>query len=122
MRVAVIGSRNLTVDNLSKFLPVNTTEIVSGGARGIDTCARRFAVENSIPLVEFLPKYEIYGKRAPLVRNTQIVEYADMVVAFWNGKSKGTMFTVNYAKKHGKTVYVYIKSFNDDCDFVLWQN
>ncbi|MBQ8648757.1 MAG: hypothetical protein IJ470_01635 [Clostridia bacterium] len=43
MRVAVIGSRNLKVDDLSKYLPVSTTEIVSGGAKGIDTCAREYA-------------------------------------------------------------------------------
>ena len=48
MKVAVIGSRGLTVSDLGKYLPENTTEIVSGGAKGIDTCARNYALSNGI--------------------------------------------------------------------------
>lgn len=82
MKIAVIGSRNLTVDNLEDYLPENVTEIVSGGARGIDKCARSYAAENNLKLMEFLPEYEKYGRRAPLVRNLQIIDYADRVIAF----------------------------------------
>ena len=46
MKVAIIGSRNLKVDNLAPYLPSNTTEIVSGGARGVDHCAREYALRN----------------------------------------------------------------------------
>ena len=55
MKVAIVGSRNLHVENLEKYLPKNTTEIVSGGARGIDSDARAYAQMNRIPLKEFLP-------------------------------------------------------------------
>mgnify|MGYP002230952282 CR=1 FL=1 len=51
--VAVIGSRNLYVDPLEKYLPEDVTEIVSGGAKGIDTCARKYAIEHHIKLTEF---------------------------------------------------------------------
>ena len=96
MRVAVVGSRGLTISNLEDFLPENTSEIISGGARGIDTCAREYALSNGIPLREFLPDYERYGRRAPLVRNFAIVDHADYVLAFWDGKSRGTVHTLRY--------------------------
>ena len=90
MKIAIIGSRNLTVDNLGKYLPEGVTEIVSGGAQGIDTCAREYANANGIKLTEFLPEYEKYGKGAPLRRNLLIIDYADEIFAFWDGASSGT--------------------------------
>lgn len=107
MKVAVIGSRNLTVDNLENYLPENVTEIVSGGAMGIDKCARNYAVENNLKLTEFLPEYEKYGRRAPLVRNLQIIDYADRVIAFWDGESHGTKFVIENCKRLNKSVMVY---------------
>ncbi len=82
MKVAIIGSRNLKVNNLGEYLPIGVTEIVSGGAKGIDTCAKIYALKNNIKLTEFLPEYEKYGKRAPLIRNLEIIDYADEVIAF----------------------------------------
>ena len=82
MKVAVIGSRNLTIENLGQYLPKETTEIVSGGAMGVDTCARKYASENGLKLTEFLPEYQKYGRGAPLKRNLQIIDYADCVLAF----------------------------------------
>lgn len=108
MRVAVIGSRGLTVRELERYLPENTTEIVSGGARGVDASAARYAREHGIPLKEFLPDYELYGKRAPLMRNLEIIDYADMLLAFWDGRSKGTMFTVQKCRKAGKPVRLFL--------------
>lgn len=109
MKIAVIGSRNLTVDNLENYLPENVTEIVSGGAKGIDKCARSYAAENNIKLTEFLPEYEKYGRRAPLVRNLQIIDYADRVIAFWDGESHGTKFVIENCKRLNKSVTVYRK-------------
>lgn len=99
MKVAVIGSRNLTIDNLGDYLPEDTTEIVSGGARGIDTSARKYAKEHNIKLTEFLPEYDRFGRSAPLKRNIQIIRYADTVLAFWDGKSHGTKFVVDNCRK-----------------------
>ena len=106
MKVAVIGSRNLAVENIGDYLPEGCDEIVSGGARGVDECGARLADKMGIPLTEFLPDYSKYGRAAPIVRNKQIVEYSDMVIAFWNGSSRGTKFSVDYAKKIGKPVRV----------------
>ena len=66
MKVAVIGSRGLCVNNLKKYLPECTTEIVSGGARGVDTSAKEYALSHNIELTEFFPEYNIYGRGAPL--------------------------------------------------------
>ena len=77
MKVAVIGSRHMQVQDLAPFLPPETDEIVSGGAKGIDTCARNFALEKGLKLTEFLPEYDKYGRGAPLKRNDQIIDYAD---------------------------------------------
>ena len=107
MKVAVIGSRNLYVDPLEKYLPEDVTEIVSGGAKGIDTCARKYAIEHHIKLTEFLPEYYKYGKVAPLRRNLQIIEYADVVIAFWDGQSKGTKYVIDNCKKRNIPIRVY---------------
>ena len=62
MKVAIVGSRNLTAENLGQYLPEETTEIVSGGARGVVTCAREYTMANGIVLTKFLPAYEKYGQ------------------------------------------------------------
>lgn len=108
MKIAIIGSRNVIVENLDKYLPKEVTEIVSGGAKGVDTCAKNYATQNNIKLKEFLPEYNKYGKAAPLKRNIQIIEYADEVVAFWNGESKGTKHVIDACEKLGKKVSVFI--------------
>lgn len=108
MKVAVIGSRNLTVNNLEKYLPQGTTEIVSGGARGIDSCAKKYALANGIPLKEFLPNYDEFGRSAPLLRNLEIIDYADIVLAFWDGKSRGTKFVIDKCRAKGKPVNIFI--------------
>lgn len=108
MKVAVIGSRGLTVRNLEKYLPESVTELVSGGARGIDSCAKAYALKNNIPIKEFLPDYDSFGKRAPLIRNIEIIEYADAVLAFWDGESRGTKFVIDKCKEKGKPCKVFI--------------
>lgn len=106
MKIAIIGSRNLTVNNLEKYLPQGVTEIVSGGAKGIDSCARNYAQENNIKLTEFLPQYEKYGKGAPLRRNLQIINYSDEVLAFWDGKSRGIKYVIDQCRKNNKKVII----------------
>ena len=108
MKVAVIGSRGLSVSDLGRYLPENTTEIVSGGAKGVDTSAREYALAHGIKLTEFLPKYTRFGRSAPLKRNITIIEYSDIVLAFWDGKSRGTKFVIDNCRKLGVEVRVYI--------------
>lgn len=108
MKVAIIGSRNLVVNNLSDYLPEEVTEIVSGGAKGIDTCAKLYALQNKIKLTEILPEYSLYGRGAPLKRNLQIIRYADLVLAFWDGKSKGTEFVIKNCEKENIPIKIFI--------------
>ena len=109
MKIAIVGSRNLKVDALEEYLPKEVTEIVSGGARGIDTCAERYARTHGLKLTIFFPDYDQYGKIAPLKRNREIVEYADQVYAFWDGVSRGTSYTIEMAKSCAKPVRVFLK-------------
>ena len=102
MKVAIIGSRQLEIENLSEYIPLTTTEIVSGGAKGIDTCAKKYAISANIKLTEFLHDYSKYGKSAPLYRNLKIIAYADEIIAFWDGKSRGTKFVIDNALKQNK--------------------
>ena len=108
MKVAVVGSRNLRVVNLGDYLPESVTEIVSGGTRGVDACAREYALANGIKLTEFLPEYDKYGRGAPLRRNITIIEYADIVLAFWDGTSHGRKFVIDHCRKRGVPVKVYV--------------
>lgn len=109
MKVAIIGSRNISGDCYKKLcenIPCNASEIISGGARGIDTLAARYAKENGLALREFLPDYEKYKKRAPLVRNEQIISSAKLVIAFWDGKSRGTAHSIATCVERGVPVKV----------------
>ena len=108
MRVAVIGSRGLVVDDLGKYLPKETTEIVSGGARGIDTCAREYAQQHGLKLTEYLPEYSKYRRGAPLKRNITIIENADLVLAFWDGTSRGTKYVIDNCRKRNIPVEIHL--------------
>lgn len=108
MKVAIVGSRGLQVTYLEKYLPDGVTEIISGGAKGIDTCARKYAFSHGIKLTEFLPEYEKYGRAAPLKRNITIIRQADLVPAFWDGTSPGTKHVIQNCKSLGIPVRVFV--------------
>lgn len=107
MKIAIVGSRNIIIDNLEKYLPRNITEIVSGGARGVDSCAKVYAESKGIPIKEFLPDYEKYGRSAPIKRNDLIIDYADMVIVFWDGESKGSKYVIERCIKKNKEVRIH---------------
>lgn len=107
MKVAIVGSRNLCIEEIGIYLPKGTTEIVSGGAKGIDQSAKKYAEQKGLCYTEFLPDYRRYGKGAPLKRNMEIVDYAECVIAFWDGKSRGTKFVIEYCKKHCRPIVIY---------------
>lgn len=109
MKVAIVGSRDIVVRNLGEYIPKETTEIISGGAKGVDTSAKRFAQEQGIKYTEFLPQYEKYGKAAPLKRNDLIIEYSDMVIVFGDGNSKGTKYVIDKCKKQNKTAVIHLR-------------
>lgn len=109
MKVAILGSRNLFVEKIGEYLPKNTTEIVSGGAKGVDTLAKLYAVEKNMKYTEFLPKYDLYGKAAPLKRNDEILDYSDLVIVYWDGSSRGTKYSIDKCIKNGKSIIVIVR-------------
>lgn len=105
MRVAIIGSREIksyTLEAMLAHIPQNTSELVSGGAIGIDTMAERAATRLGLPIKVFLPDYTAYGRMAPLCRNREIVDYADLVLAFWDNHSRGTAHVLRYCVESHK--------------------
>ncbi len=109
MKVAIVGSRGIEKFNLKKVMPKGVTAIVSGGARGVDTLAEKYAKKHKLELLVFKPEYDKYpGKIAPLKRNNTIVDNADVVIAIWDGVSRGTKYTMDYAEKQGKLLHVEI--------------
>ena len=115
MKIAVVGSRSLHNYQLVKLIlnQYTFTQIISGGAKGIDTLAEQYSDELGLikPLL-ILPDWRRYKRGAGVVRNREIVDTADFVVAIWDGKSKGTQISINHAKKTHKPVFVWLK--NDD--------
>ena len=104
LRIAIVGSRNaqgIPVDFILPHIPPNASEIVSGGAEGIDSLAKEAAAKLGLKLTEFLPDYEAFGKRAPMLRNIEIVKFSDYLIAFWDHQSKGTAFTIEQCIKLG---------------------
>ena len=112
MKLAVVGSRTFNdydllkskLDEIHKRKPI--TVIVSGGAKGADSLAERWARENRIELLIFLPDWDKYGKKAGYLRNEDIVKNSDAVVAAWNGESKGTEHSINLAKEYNKSCLI----------------
>lgn len=108
MKVAVIGSRGLNIPIPEDAIPKETTQLVSGAANGIDRMARAFAIEHHIQILEVLPEFERFGRAAPLKRNEAIVDYADFVLAIWDGRSRGTKYVIDRCRKTGTPVRVLL--------------
>ena len=107
MKLAIIGSRTCPPVDIEAYLKYIPDTIVSGGAKGADTYAREFAIKHNLKLIEYLPQYDKYPpKIAPLERNKQIVAECDCLLAFWDGTSRGTKYTIDLAKKMGKPVKI----------------
>lgn len=112
MKLAIVGSRSfkdyesLKTTILSLYEIDDIEFIISGGAKGADTLAKRFAKEHQIPISIHKPLWEEYGNSAGIVRNCRIVRECDEVIAFWDGESKGTKFTIKYAEEQNKEVLI----------------
>jgi hypothetical protein len=106
MKLAVIGSRSLTNrDLVYKKLDELKDEVellLSGGAKGADLLAQKWAEENNITTKIFKPEWEKFGKSAGILRNKMIIESCDYCIAFWDGVSKGTKSSIDFCVKMNK--------------------
>lgn len=82
------------------------TEVVCGKAKGADTFGELWAIDNDIRVTYFPADWVRYKKRAGPIRNEQMGDYADMLVAFWDGKSTGTKHMINYMRKLKKPLVI----------------
>lgn len=117
MKIAVVGSRDFKDKEFvcqiisERFIMCcdYRATLVSGGARGVDSIAEEFANAHLIKTIIFKPDWDKYGKSAGFIRNKLIIDEADMVLAFWNGSSKGTKHSIDLAIKAGKPLNIYVR-------------
>lgn len=106
MKLLIVGSRSIGDFDLSEYVPCDKTLIISGGAKGIDTVAEKYADSHKLSKLILRPRYDLYGKAAPIKRNKTMVDFADAVLVIWDGVSRGAKFTAEYAKKKNKSVTI----------------
>ncbi len=106
MRLLISGSRGITDFDLAPYIPSDTDTIICGGASGIDRLAEEYADTHHLSKMILHPQYRRFGRAAPLKRNEEMVEMADAVLIIWDGKSKGTRYTMELARKTGHEIQV----------------
>ena len=116
MRVAIVGSRHFPeperVAEYIRSLPTRAS-IITGSASGVDAAATKAARDKGIP-VQVIPASfeEVADASKSAARNQRLVDACDVLVAFWDGASKGTRTTVERALDSGKEVHVFIARVN----------
>jgi len=123
LRIIIAGSRDFNDYKLLKtsirdilkntsLKNINKIKIISGTARGADQLGERFAKQFKLEVVKFPADWDRFGKRAGYIRNEEMAKYSvkdgsyGMLVAFWDGESRGTKHMIDLAKKHGVEVHV----------------
>lgn len=106
MKLLIVGSRSITDYDLSLCVDERVDLIISGGAAGVDTLAEKYADKKGISKLILRPDYTRYGKAAPIIRNKMMVDLCDALIVIWDGKSKGTKHTIDYAQKVGKPLTI----------------
>ena len=125
MKVIIAGSRGVVdykvVANAIERSTFKITEVVSGGAKGVDSLGESWARTHVVPCKRFIPnwgdvdspdavvkqgKYGLYNAKAGYDRNEEMAEYADALIAIWDGESNGTRHMINCMRKLKKQVFV----------------
>jgi hypothetical protein len=122
MKVVISGSRDIKDENIVfSFLdrsPFEITELVSGGARGVDQICEQWAFQHKIPVKQYKPDYHNQSPNiAPLLRNIEMAEYGDALLAVWKDESRGTKHMIDQIQKRNKP-YRIIELRGDE---VVWE-
>lgn len=105
-----LSKNNILSNIVMKDIP--NIEIISGTAKGADKLGEQFASDWGIKVKRFPADWNVYGKSAGYIRNEQMAKYAmsdnsyGVLIAFWDGESKGTKHMIDLARKHGLDIYV----------------
>lgn len=118
MKTIIAGGRDVTtytyVEEAIIQSGFNITEVVSGCARGADTLGEQWATRNNVAVKKFPADWDNLGKKAGYVRNYQMGDYADALIALWDGESRGTKHMIDYATKKMLKVFIYyVKESNE---------
>lgn len=111
MRVIIAGGREF--DRMESLIMAvvdsgfQIDEVVNGGALGVDSLARRWAKHKDLPCRTFNADWQHYGKSAGPIRNREMAEYADALIAIWDGQSRGTKNMIEEATKRGLKVHIH---------------
>ncbi len=114
MKVIIAGSRSfdnyvLLSSVCDNVIPkgLHYIEIISGTSKGADKLGENYAWERNYGLKKFPADWDKNGKAAGYIRNEEMAKYADALIAFWDGESKGTKHMINLAKKHRLLIYIH---------------
>lgn len=114
MKVIIAGSR--TISDYYRIMETivdsefEITEVVSGGASGVDECGEMYASAFNLPLCKFPANWPKYGKSAGMIRNEEMAKYADALILVWDGKSKGSAGMKRIAERYNLLVFERILS------------
>ena len=116
MKVIIAGSRSIDWpsfiqmwDLLPKDIPKLFTEVVSGGAKGPDSHGEVIAKHNGLGIKRFIPSWTTLGKKAGILRNVDMGEYADSAIVFWDGESRGSLHMFEFMKSEDKPAILLTK-------------
>lgn len=111
MRVVIAGSRTITdiqhVEEAIRLSGFDVTEVVCGAASGVDTLGAEWGEEHNVPVKYFPADWKRHGKVAGMYRNNQMADYADAVIAVWDGKSRGTYHMIQVADLKKLQLFVH---------------
>ena len=117
MKVIIAGGRDFTnyalVETAVKVSGFEITQVVSGKAKGVDTLGEVWALANNVPVEAFPADWSQHGRSAGPIRNREMAEYADALIAIWNGESKGTANMIQQARSKKLDVFIYLVKDTD---------
>jgi len=123
MKTIIAGSRTITdyetvVDAISTSgFPIS--EVVCGGASGVDSLGELYAFHNAVPCKKFPAKWHLYGKKAGHIRNQEMADYAEALIAVWDGVSTGTADMIARAQEKGLQVYVHVLNIRKEATWPM---